>query len=205
MRFSSETKLFLGIIGATILIIGIAVFAFSRPQKPITKEELVPPTAQTRGNPDASVYLVEFSDFKCPSCGDAKPIVDALVSKYQDRLLFVYRYFPLDQHPFAEMAAEAAAAAGAQGKFWEMYDLLFQNQDVLSQEKMYELAQGLGLDMDRFDQELQDGTYRDTVLADKNEGIRLGINETPTFFLNGYKLQLTSLSDIQTEVEKLMQ
>ena len=205
MRFSSESKLFLGIIAATVLIIGVAVFAFSRPQKPISKEELVPATAQTRGNPDASIYLVEFSDFQCPSCGDAKPIVDAVISKYQDKLLFAYRHFPLDQHPFAQMAAEAAEAAGAQGKFWEMYDLLFQNQKELSKEKIYGLAQDLQLDMDQFGQDLDDGTYRDKVLGDRNDGIRLGVNETPTFFLNGQKLRLTSLSDIQTEVEKLLQ
>src|SRR3990172_1341562 len=104
MKLTSESKILLGIVAATVLIIGVAAAALSGPEKPISRDILIPTGAATRGNPDASVSLVEFSDFQCPSCKVAKPTIDALVTKYEDRLLFVYRHFPLDQHPFAQMA-----------------------------------------------------------------------------------------------------
>lgn len=204
MKLSSESKVFLGIIAATALIIGVAVLAVSRPAKPLSRETLLPPTAVTRGNPNASVYLVEFSDFQCPACKTAKPTVDAIVSQYIDRLVFAYRHFPLDKHAFAQKAAEAAEAAGAQGKFWEMYDLLFENQDELSDAKIVVLAQELSLDMDRFTQDLDNGVFRDKVMRDRNDAAALGVNATPTFFLNGVELRLTSFADISTEIKKLL-
>jgi protein-disulfide isomerase len=204
MKLTSESKVFLGIIAATVLIIGVAASALSSPEKPISRDILIPTSAVTRGNPDASVSLVEFSDFQCPSCRDAKPTVDTVVSQYGDRLLFVYRHFPLDKHPYAQRAAEAAEAAGVQGKFWEMYDLLFQKQDELSHEKINALAAELSLDMDRFTQDLDNGEFRDKVIRDRNDAVSLGVNETPTFYLNGVKLRLTSFADIRSEVEKLL-
>src|SRR3989344_9671208 len=121
---------------ATFAIIGMAAWAFTRPEKPVSvsKETLVPADAHKKGNPDAAVYLVEFSDFQCPACAAFAPTVQEIIEKHKDKLLVSYRHFPLDQHPYAVEAAIAAEAAAQQGKFWGMADLLFTNQTRLSDE-----------------------------------------------------------------------
>ena len=100
MKFTGESKLFLGMLVATFAIIGMAAWAFTRPEKPVSvsKETLVPADAHKKGNPDAAVYLVEFSDFQCPACAAFAPTVQSLTDKYSDRLLFVYIHFPLLSH-----------------------------------------------------------------------------------------------------------
>ncbi|MEK7141123.1 MAG: thioredoxin domain-containing protein, partial [Patescibacteria group bacterium] len=122
MKLTGESKVLLGILATSIAFIGAAVFFFNKPAptpKPYPKEALIAGDSHATGNASASAYLVEFSDFQCPACKAFTPTVDALVKKYSDKLLFVYRHFPLDQHAFAIPAALAAEAAGKQGKFWE--------------------------------------------------------------------------------------
>jgi protein-disulfide isomerase len=138
-----------------------------------------------RGSPTASVTLVEYGDYECPYCGTAHPIVNEVQRVMGDDLLFAFRHFPLTQvHPHAGIAAEAAEAAGAQGRFWEMHDLLFEHQDRLTPPDLLRYAGALGLDLDRFAAELESHVHAPRVREDFLSGIRSGVNGTPTFFIN---------------------
>lgn len=202
MQLTGETKFFIGLIIATFLIIGIGVVVYSRPEPVLKREELITSTSHTRGNKDAKTYLVEFSDYQCPACGTFKPIVDSVVEKYKDKLLFAYRNFPLSQHEFAEKAAEVAEAAGEQGKYREMHDYLFANQANFSERIFQEGAKKIGLDMDKFNEALKSGKFKPLIQDDISYGTTHGVNSTPTFFLNGRKLSLFNQSDLETEVAK---
>jgi protein-disulfide isomerase len=139
-----------------------------------------------QGPPDASVTLVEYGDYECPYCGAAYPIVKRIQRRMADQLRFVFRNFPIStSHPHAEAAAEAAEAAGAQGRFWEMHDLTFENQRNLTGPDLRSYAETLGLDLERFDDELAGHTHADRVREDFMSGVRSGVNGTPTFFING--------------------
>lgn len=202
MKFTSETKFFLGIIGGTFLVIILAVFLLSQPQKPIDKSALILPTTHTRGNKDAKTWLVEFSDFQCPACKAFASTVDELASKYPDTLYSAYRHFPLPQHPLSKKAAIAAEAAGAQGKFWEMDKLLFANQESLSEAKLTDLARELNIDMGAFASASSDPKIAALVEADIAYGNSLGINATPTFYLNGVKVTAGTPLDLKNKVEE---
>ena len=146
----------------------------------------VSPLDHIRGPIDASVILLEYGDFECPHCGRAYPIVKSAERKLGKELAVVYRHFPLAEiHPHATLAAEAAEAAGAQGKFWEMHDTLFEHQAALEQEDILGYAKSLNLDAARFAQELASGVYAQKVRGDFRGGVRSGVNGTPTFFVNG--------------------
>lgn len=208
MTLTSESKFFLGILGVTVAIVAGAAILFSRPPAPIptvAKEQLVPEVAARKGNPEAKTVLVEFSDFQCPACLAAKPFVDAVVTNYPDELLFVYRHFPLDQHPQSVPAARAAEAAKQQGKFWEMYDALFAAQAELSEETIVRLARELGLRMEAFNHDRASATIAAIVEKDRTDAISFGVNSTPTFFLNGQKLTLYSFADLEKTVFEAIQ
>jgi protein-disulfide isomerase len=144
-----------------------------------------PARDHVRGAVDGRVTLVEYGDFQCPYCGDAYPVVRALLKDY-DWLRFAFRHMPLaDLHPRAPAAAEAAEAAGAQGHFWDMHDRLFENQHALSDEQLREHAAELGLDVERLDRELREGVYTERVEEDLRSGAHSGIPSTPRFFVNG--------------------
>ncbi|MDX6711517.1 MAG: hypothetical protein QOH96_2533 [Blastocatellia bacterium] len=148
----------------------------------------VGPRDHVQGSPAAAVTLVEYGDFECPSCGAAYPIVKQIQQNLGEQLCFVFRHFPLTQiHPHAERAAEAAEAAGAQGRFWEMHDLLFENQQSLDDRNLLRLAKALELDIERFAHELVEGIYLERVREDFMSGVRSGVNGTPTFFINGVR------------------
>lgn len=164
---------------------------------------MVPPSSQTKGPKDSNIYLVEFSDFQCSACKTAKPAVDEALKKYEDKVLFVYRHFPLSQHKFAQKTAEFAEAAGEQGKFWETYDYLFENQEKFSDDFFKNIAKDLGLDETRFEESLKSKKLKDKIKKDQADGIRLGVNSTPSFFLNGKKLILYDFGDIEKEIQKL--
>ena len=138
-----------------------------------------------RANPSGAVTLVEYGDFECPYCGQAYPIIEALLQQMGDDIRFVFRHFPLTQvHPDAQLAAEAAECAAAQGKFWEMHDALYENQDALDEQSLLRYAADLGLDMPRFEQELSQHTHLPRVREDFSSGVRSGVNGTPSFFIN---------------------
>lgn len=134
----------------------------------------------------APLTLVEYGDFECPSCGMAYPIVKAVQRALGSSLRLVFRNFPLSEvHPHAEHAAEVAEAAGAQGKYWEMHDTLFEHQDALGDRALVAYAGALGLDSARVRADLTAGTYADRVRRDFVGGVRSGVNGTPAFFING--------------------
>jgi protein-disulfide isomerase len=141
-----------------------------------------------QGPANAPVTLVEYGDFECPYCAAAHVIVNKVQEIIDDQLRFVFRHFPLTQiHPHAEAAAEASEAAGAQGQFWEMHDLLYENQPLLDPPHLMAYAEELGLDIDRFTRELKQGSYRERVREDFLSGVRSGVNGTPAFFINGVR------------------
>lgn len=144
-----------------------------------------PARDHVRGAPDGRVTLVEYGDFQCPYCGDAYPVVKAVLADYH-WLRFVFRHMPLaDLHPRAPAAAEAAEAAAAQDRFWDMHDRLFEHQHALGDDELREHAAALGLDGERFDRELREGIHRARVEEDLRGGAESGIPSTPRFFVNG--------------------
>jgi protein-disulfide isomerase len=141
-----------------------------------------------RGPRAAPVTLVEYGDYECPYCGQAYNVVKELEIRAGNLMRFVFRNFPLTTiHPHAERAAEAAEAAGAQGKFWEMHDLLFENQQALEDEDLLEYAALVGLDIPRFVREMREGRYLNRIREDFLSGARSGVNGTPTLFINGLR------------------
>ena len=141
-----------------------------------------------RGSDRAPVTLVEYGDYECPHCGQAYPVVEELIRQLGRALRVAYRHFPLtSMHPRAEPAAEAAEAAGAQGKFWEMHAQLFENQDALDDADLIRYADSIGLDVDQFTDELASHAHAPRVREDMLGGIRSGVNGTPTFFINGVR------------------
>ena len=139
-----------------------------------------------RGPKKAPVTLVEYGDFECPFCGQAHPVVEAVQRRMGKEMRFVFRHFPLvNAHPHAEAAAEAAEAAGAQHRFWEMHDLLFEHQDALEDGDLLAYAQTVPLDIERFVAEMGAGIHAPRVREDFLGGVRSGVNGTPTFFING--------------------
>ena len=142
----------------------------------------------SRGRTDAPVTIIEFTDYQCPSCAYTQPIVEDVLKEYGDRLRLVVRNFPLDQHENAFKAAEAAEAAREQGKYWEYITILFHNQSALGPDKLKEYASQVGLDRSRFDAALDSGKFADRVQRDIQDGMKLGIDSTPTLFVNGRKM-----------------
>jgi protein-disulfide isomerase len=161
----------------------------------------------TQGDASAPCTLVEYGDYQCPSCGQAYPIVKKLQKHFGAKLLFVFRNFPLSQvHPWAEPAAEAAEFAGQHGKFWEMHDLLYENQDGLGEELFSELAGKLGFAPQQLQTAIAEHANHAHIRADFTGGVRSGVNGTPTFFINGTRYDdsydFDSLSQAIDEVVK---
>jgi NhaA family Na+:H+ antiporter len=141
-----------------------------------------------KGPEDAPVTLVEYGDYECPHCRQVVPIISELRERFGDRLRYVFRHFPLPTvHPHAQLAAEAAEAAGSQGKFWEMHDLLFEHQGALDRENLLRYAADLDLDVEQFESELVEHVHADRVREDFLTGVRSGANGTPAFYLNGVR------------------
>lgn len=152
---------------------------------------LRPPVSEkdhSEGNPNAIIELVEYGDYQCPHCGKAYPVVKHMQQQLGDKLKFVFRNFPLAKiHPEAVMAAVATEAAALQGKYWEMHDIIFENQEWLDRDSLLEYAGAIGLDIPKFDRDMARSELAEKVEADFESGIRSGVNATPTFFINGEK------------------
>jgi protein-disulfide isomerase len=138
-----------------------------------------------RGPADAKITLVEFSDFECPFCSAAVKQVDILMAAYPKDVKLIYKQFPLSMHPHAQFAAEASLAAGEQGKFWEMYELLFKNFQRLSRANIMLLAKQLGLDVDKFQKDIDSRKFKAVVDKDLADGEAAGVYGTPAFYING--------------------
>lgn len=188
-------------LSVIVLVIG-AVFLLSKPEFGYEQQKLIPAGTATIGNINAKVVLVEFSDFQCPACRAYQPTVDLINQKYGDRLLFAYRHFPLPQHQYSRLGAEAFEAAGEQGKYWEMYDYLFTNQDSLAQDFILNAGAKVGIDQNKYQERVKANKFADKIQKDWEDGQSLGINGTPTFFLNGKKISLKSPDDLQKLVEQ---
>src|ERR1700691_4039559 len=144
----------------------------------------VGPQDHIQGDPAAEFSLVEYGDYQCSVCGQAYPIVKRLQKHFGKRLSFVFRNFPMSQiHPWAEPAAEVAEFAGEQGKFWEMHELLFENQQSLSNALLLQLADTLDLSASQLQPAVAEQIYRARIRGDFAGGARSGVNGTPTFFI----------------------
>lgn len=138
-----------------------------------------------RGNPEAVVTIVEFSDFQCPFCQRFHPTVQQILEDYPNEVRWVYKHFPLGFHEQAQPAAEASECAAEQGKFWEFADGLFENQSRLGEGLYKELAQNLGLNTNQFEKCLSSGRYKSHIQADYQQGVKAGVTGTPGSFING--------------------
>lgn len=159
---------------------------------------------QTYGNPDAKVTIIEYADFQCPGCAAAAPKLNEIKETYKDSVQFVFRHFPLTSiHPNALIAAYSTEAAGLQGKFWEMHDVLFENQGAWSPlgtdqrtEKFRDYAGQIGLDLSQFDTDLTSERISKKVSHDRALAGKLGVNSTPTIYVDGQKLDTEAINDL---------
>lgn len=140
------------------------------------------------GPEDAPVTIIEFSDFQCPYCARAVPTIKQIIEEYGDNVRIVFRDFPLSFHKDAQKAAEAAECADDQGKFWEMHDKIFENQNAMGVDDLKQYAENLGLDTEEFDLCLDSDKYAEEVQNDLRDGQKVGVTGTPAFFVNGIKI-----------------
>ncbi len=200
-----------------LLLFGVFVLAFLGMR---TYKWLVTPTPQVsgvatqvqdgdwfKGSSSASLTLIEYSDFQCPACRSYAPLVKRVADEYSQSLRVVYRHFPLSQHKNAYSAAKAAEAAGLQGKFWEMHDLLFDRQDewaddsqVLTTFEAY--AKELGIDVERFKNDYKSQETSDAVDGDISLANSIFVNSTPTFVFEGKKVIIRSYDDVKKMIEE---
>ena len=145
--------------------------------------------APSRGPEAAVLEIVEFSDFQCPYCAQARPVIDALLEAYPGDVRYVFRHYPLPIHEHAARAAQAALEAQRQGAFWPYHDLLFQNQDALTDAELVGYAERLGLDAEALERALAEGSHQARMHEDMALGQALAVTGTPTFFVNGFRLQ----------------
>ncbi len=138
-----------------------------------------------KGEASARYTLVEYGDYQCPSCGEAAPIVKKVQTHFGKDLRFVFRNFPLEQHEFAEEAAETAEYAASEGKFWVMHDALYENQAKFEDSFFPKLAKQLGLQQKALEEALSGGTFAGRVDEDVTSGEKSGVRGTPTFYING--------------------
>jgi len=186
-----------------VVVLGLIIWGLVVAMKKVPESSTAgappPVTAQDhiRGPDNAPITLIEYSDFQCPACASYYPLVERLLAEAGTTVRLVYRHFPLPQHANAKLASRAAEAAGLQGKFWEMYRLLFENQkvwealsDSSARRVFTEYAAQLGLDINVFADDLDRPETIAKVESDQRSGINIGVNSTPTFFVNGILIQV---------------
>jgi len=198
MQTNKQIFIFGGLALAVIVVIAVLAVMSGGNQYALEEHRiadsalLVKDKSHMTAGKNAKVTIVEFGDYQCPACGAAHPIVKQMLEAYKNNkdVNFVFRNFPLPQHKNARVAAEAAEEAGAQDKFWEMHDALYEHQsewsdsdDALSAFANY--ARQIGMDADKLRQEVGKSAFEDAIQADVNDGNAAGVNSTPTFFING--------------------
>jgi protein-disulfide isomerase len=159
------------------------------PPPPAEKVDVSPGDAPMKGAKNAPVTIVEWSDFQCPFCGRVGPTIKQIEDTYKGKVRIAFKHQPLPFHNNAEPAAEASMAAHEQGKFWEMHDKLFANQQQLDRPSLDKYAQEIGLNMARFKAAMDSSKFKDRIQKDSQEGMKVGANGTPTFFVNGQKIE----------------
>lgn len=210
---SSESRNLAVILGGSLLIIGLGIY-FLGSEEQTTADSLADNTVLVRQNshqtnPRGKVTVVEFGDYQCPACAAAYPAVKALEEKYKDNkdFNFVFRNFPLPMHRNALTAAEAAEAAGEQGKYWEMNNMLYEKQRDWGESSdamkfFLQYATELQLDVNQFEKAITDEKYSSFISKDKNDGNSIGVDSTPTFYINGEKFVGIPGSDFNSKIEK---
>lgn len=217
MKTSAKAIIIAITVAIVLILAGLIIALNQRPEAAPEPTEGAPQqTVRTNshvlddGGPDA-VTVVEFIDFECEACGAFYPIVEDLRQKYEGQITYVIRYFPLPGHRNSTQAALAAEAAAQQNRFEDMYNRLFQTQPQWgeNQEETPEVfrgfAQDLGLDMAAYDAAIADPATLERVQLDVRDGQQLGVNSTPTFFVNGTALQLERFDDLETAITTALQ
>ena len=186
----------LSFLAVLVVIVGGLIYL----GQPASEEEIASEVSavveqdNVKGSKDAPITLIEYSDFQCPACASVAPFLSQLNEEMPDKVQIVYRHFPLRQiHPFAQLAAQASEAAADQDKFWEYHDKLFENQNQwatasVPEEVFTKYAEELELDIDKFKEDLKGKSAKNKVNGIYLEAGRIGINSTPTLFLNGKKI-----------------
>jgi len=201
--------LFLLTFGGTFaLILGVSFIFSKKAAQPLNQTRLEGDMRNATGSAQPKVTIIEFSDFQCPACKAAQPLVKQLTSANKETVKFVYRNFPLPQHQYAQLAALAAETAGSVGKYWEYHDKLFATQEewgALKEnevvDRFVQLAEELNIPGDLMRQSLQSKTFEKSILQDISDGNALGVSSTPSFYVNGQRVQI---SDLQQTVENLV-
>jgi protein-disulfide isomerase len=212
---STDQKIIGGVALVSIVILGWAVVMFSGNSQ-TSSSQIADPALLVRSDSNqiatdsAKVTIVEFGDYQCPACAMAAPVAKQLIDEYPGQVNFVFRHFPLPQHANAMIAAKAAEAAGEQGRYWQMHDLLYANQAKWERvanplEIFVGYAKELGLNESQFREVVGSNKYFDKINGDKNDGEALGVNSTPTFFINGVKTSGFSAPTLKQQIEKALQ
>jgi protein-disulfide isomerase len=180
--------------------------AAARPQADPNKVYDLPVgKSPVKGPADAPVTMVEFSDFQCPFCARSTPLIEQVIQAYPKELKFVYKEFPLPMHPNAMPASKAAVAAQRQGKYWEMHDKLFANQQALQPDNFKQYAQELGLDVAKFEQDMNSPDVQAQIAEDIQLARQAAVSGTPTLYLNGKKVQNRSLEGLKQMIDEALQ
>lgn len=198
MHLSTENKVLIGVVIITLALLfgGAYYLTVSSPPEAkdtISMSDALSSDAYHKGDEKSQVKIAEYADFQCPACGASEPIVQKVLKTYEGKVFFEYHHYPLQQHRWGQDAAEAAEAAGEQGKFWEYHDILYAKQndwaeknDAISMFKQY--AKDLNLDEKKFNESLDGHKFRNKVLDSLARGNKVAVNSTPTFFVNGKRV-----------------
>lgn len=211
MKLKAETLFFFGVVVVVLIAVGGLFLTKSQPTDKATIDSVVRDDDYSIGPKDAKVTLIEFADFQCPACKAAEPATQKLRDDYKDKVRFVFKQFPLPSHNNGLNAALASEAAGEQGKFWEFHSLLFEKQEEWSTlanptTEFEKYAESLNLDVAKFSKAYKEKTYSDKINTDKSDGIGLGVSATPTFFLNGEKIEGgLSYDEFKQKIEALLE
>ncbi len=209
---TNEAKILFWLGAGTVILLTAAVFFLnSNPPKTTQNPQvesnlLIKDNSNKIATDSAKTTIVEFGDYQCPACKMAHPIINQVLKDYQGRVNFVFRHFPLPQHQNAFQAAEAAEAAGEQGKYFEMHNKLYENQDEWDEnnnplEIFLKYAQDLNLSVGQFKDSVTSNEFQQKISSDKNDGNALGLNSTPTFFINGTKMSIFSYEEFKKRIE----
>ncbi len=210
---SLQNRIAIGLLAAAVLVLGLVVLLSglggdARTAGPGQEAQAVREDSHRLSEaPDEKAVLVEFLDFECEICREAHPLVEELGADYGENLTVVARYFPLPGHPNSETAAVAVEAAAQQGAFGPMHALMYENQPEWAHSPasragtFRDYARSLGLDMAAYDEAIADAATLDRVSRDRDEGLALGVDGTPTFFLDGRKIQPASVEEFRSLIE----
>lgn len=214
---TNEVKIIAGISILTLVLVIGAAFLFggtsssAQNAQPIKNTSALVHKDSHIINAHAKVTLVEFGDFQCPACGAEYPIVNQLLQTYNGKINFVFRNFPLQQHQNSQISAEAAEAAGAQGKFFEMYAMLYSNQNSWGEtnnamDYFMQYAKALHLDVNKFKADVTSNKFANKIQKDVSDGYAIGVNATPTFYLNGVPIEGgLPYNDFKAKVDQALQ